>query len=104
MNTAARRDADRAGEIQQAIQDEDRATQAADLMQAARDLEAPVRPDPTRTGPCELKLSFACTDAGYERLDPRDMLAPETSFRTPRIICLPCYELAADHYIGEVHS
>lgn len=62
------------------------------------------QPDPTKTGPCELQLSFACTGAGYERLDPRDMLAPETSFRTPRIICLPCYELAADHYISEVHS
>jgi hypothetical protein len=64
----------------------------------------PAQPDPTKTGPCELNLSFACTGAGYERLDPRDMLKPETSFRTPRIICLPCYELAADHYISEVHS
>lgn len=61
-------------------------------------------PDPSKTGPCELKLSFACTGAGYERLDPRDMLTPETSFRTPKTICLPCYEMAADHYIQELHS
>lgn len=64
----------------------------------------PAQPDPTKTGPCELNLSFACTGAGYERLDPRDMLAPETSFRTPKISCVCCYELAADHYIREVHS
>ncbi len=62
------------------------------------------QPDPTKTGPCELKLSFACTGAGYERLDPRDMLAPETSFRTRRISCVCCYELAADHYVKELHS
>lgn len=62
------------------------------------------RPDPTKTGPCALQLSFACTGAGYERLDPRDMLAPETSFRTPVIMCVECYELAADHYLKELHS
>jgi hypothetical protein len=66
--------------------------------------ESAVRPDPTKTGPCELKLSFACTGAGYERLDPRDMLKPETSFRTPIIVCLPCYEMAADIYVKEAHA
>lgn len=60
-------------------------------------------PDPTKTGPCALRLSFACTGAGYERLDPRDMLKPETSFRIPVIACLPCYEMAADHYVKELH-
>lgn len=64
----------------------------------------PVRPDPTKTGPCELQLSFVCTGAGYERLDPRDMLAPETSFRTPRIICVECNDMAATIYVREVHS
>lgn len=65
---------------------------------------APVRPDPTKTGLCALQLSFACTGAGYERLDPRDMLASETSFRTSVITCLPCYEMAADHYLKGLHS
>jgi hypothetical protein len=63
-----------------------------------------VQPDPTKTGPCALQLSFACTGAGYERLDPRDMLAPETSFRELKISCISCYELAADHYVREVHK
>lgn len=63
-----------------------------------------IRPDPTKTGPCELELSFACTGAGYERLDPRDMLTPETSFRTPRIICVECNDMAATIYIRELHS
>lgn len=62
------------------------------------------RPDPTKTGPCELKLSFACTGAGYERLDPRDMLKPETSFRTPVISCVECNDMAADYYLKELHS
>lgn len=81
----------------------DAAGQMRDVVSAVLAL-VPARPNPTKTGSCELELSFACTGAGYERLDPRDMLAPETSFRTPKIICLPCYELAADHYIREVHS
>lgn len=61
------------------------------------------RPDPTKTGPCELKLSFTCTGAGYERLDPRDMLARETSFREPKISCIQCYEMAADIFIERSH-
>jgi hypothetical protein len=66
-------------------------------------LSPAIQPDPTVTSPCTLKLSFACTGAGYERLDPRDMLNPETSFRTPTIICVECYELAADHFVKESH-
>lgn len=64
----------------------------------------PSQPDPSKTGPCELKLSFACTGAGYERLDPRDMLTPETSFRIPVITCVECNDMAADHYLKELHS
>ena len=61
-------------------------------------------PDPTVSGPCETELSFACTGEGIQRLDPRDMLTSETSFRTPRIQCLPCYEMAADIYLKESHK
>lgn len=61
-------------------------------------------PDPTVTGPCETRLSFTCTGEGIQRLDPRDMLTSETSFRTPRIQCLACYEMAADIYLKESHK
>lgn len=57
-------------------------------------------PDPRIEGPCQTRLSFLCTGQGIERLDPRDMLTPETSFRTPKIQCLACYEMAADIYVG----
>lgn len=80
------------------------AGQSLTQLEAVMQSEEYLRPDPTVTGPCALKLSFACTGAGYERYDPRDMLKPETSFRTPVIMCLECAEMAADHYVRELHS
>jgi len=57
-------------------------------------------------GPCETRLSFLCEGTGVRREYPLDMLAAATSFQADRyrVQCLPCYERAADLYVGATHG
>jgi hypothetical protein len=75
-----------------------------DAIAQAAELNASTLPDPNITGPCQLQASPFCEQTGIQRMDPMDMLAPETSFAGYVSACLTCYEVRADMYVAEVHA
>jgi hypothetical protein len=62
-------------------------------------------PDPSITGPCQIQSSFLCEPAaGVQRMNPMDMLLPETSFGGYTLICQACYDQLATLYVAGLHG
>lgn len=69
------------------------------------DLTAYRLPDPNVSGPCQVQASPFCEpSAGAQRYNPTDMLQSATAFRTPVMICQPCYDAQADLFVATTHG
>jgi hypothetical protein len=62
-------------------------------------------PDPSITGPCQIQASLLCEpSAGVQRMNPLDMLSPDTSFQGYTLICQACNDHLATLYVASLHG